>query len=566
MSASPPPTDAPRRPPRTPRPAPVPRATSPRVTALAHRLGLTATADGTGEGAGARTGAGAEPGAYGAQVAGGTGAAAGVLQGGHRDAVAEFWREVEAAGTPLVEPDPAGDPDHAVVTFLWRGTPATRSVLVLPNKVIDPRTPTDNLMTHLPGTDVWHWSLRMRRDWRASYALCVDEAAAAAGEPVGGETASGESVGEAPVVAQAPAPVMEPAGTAVEPTPTVAVVEPAVTASPVAAVQPTAPRTAQGVPAPEPSDPGYLPWLRGQGRPDPRNPHALPRRWGGAPQSVVRLSNAPGEADWQPRADVPRGTVTLHTVRSAALGNERRVWVYTPATTSPTQPPAPAPAPAPTSGASATPAPAGPESATPLPVLVLFDGEMWQPELGVATLLDNLIADGRLPPLVALLPDALDSDTRWSELACNDRFVDFLTDDLLPWAAARWPLTTDPARTVLAGQSLGGLLATYAAVRAPHRFGNALSQSGSFWWPDGPAGQWLTSLVARTPADPAHPVRCWLSAGEQEWVLLPANRRLPEVLRAQGYAAQYREFNGGHDYLCWRTELADGLVDLLGTG
>ncbi|WP_459248980.1 enterochelin esterase [Streptomyces youssoufiensis] len=454
MSASPPPTDAsaharggaptdaPRRPPRVPRPAPVPRVASPRVAELDRRRRRRDAAA--------------------------------------TNAVPDFWREVEAAGTPLVEPDPRGDPEHAVVTFLWRGTPATRSVLVLPNKVIDPRAPEHNLMERLPDSDVWHWSIRMRRDWQATYALCVDE-----GAPL------------------------------------------------------------------SPSDPGYLAWLRGQGRPDPRNPHTLPRRWGGPPQSVVRLPAAPPDTAWQRRADVPRGTVSRHTVGCAGLGNERRVWVYEPARAAADDGPGTG---------------THPEAEAGLPVLVLFDGEMWQPELGVATLLDNLIADGRVPPLVALLPESLDSDTRWAELACNDRFVDFLTDDLLPWATERWPLTTDPTRTVLAGQSLGGLMATYAAVRAPHRFGNALSQSGSFWWPDGPAAQWLTSLVEATPAAPDHPVRCWLSAGEQEWVLLPANRRLPDVLRAQGYAAEYREFNGGHDYLCWRTELADGLTALLGPG
>lgn len=40
--------------------------------------------------------------------------------------------------------------------------------------------------------------------------------------------------------------------------------------------------------------------------------------------------------------------------------------------------------------------------------------------------------------------------------------------------------------------------------------------------------------------------------------------RLRDTLTAAGYEdAVYREFNGGHDYLCWRTELADGLVGLL---
>ncbi|MEV0318568.1 enterochelin esterase [Streptomyces sp. NPDC050658] len=377
-----------------------------------------------------------------------------------------FWDAVrEDGGSPVVEPDPAGDPDHRVVTFLWRGSEATRAVLVLPNKIVDPRDLPRNLMERVPGTDIWHWSIRMRADWRATYSLCVDE---------------GDGPGE---------------------------------------------------------DAAYWPWLRGRQQGDPLNPRTLTRRWGGDPVSYVELPGAPRGDDWQRRDGVPRGTVTTRTVRSELLGNERPVHVYEP------------------------PGAGGHD----LPVLVLMDGEMWQPGLDVAALLDNLIADGRVPPLVALLPESMGADQRWAELACNERFVGFLERELLPWAAARLPLTDDPARTVVAGQSLGGLTAAYAALAAPGRFGRVLAQSGSFWWPDGPdleSSEWLTGRLA---ASEKLPVRFWLSAGEQEWVALPAMRRLRATLREKGYDdAVYREYNGGHDYLCWRTELADGLVGLLG--
>lgn len=376
-----------------------------------------------------------------------------------------FWDAVRAAGgTPVVEPDPQGDDGHRVVTFLWRGTDATQAVLVLPNKIVDPRDMAPNLMERVPGTDIWHWSVRMRTDWRATYSLCVDE-------------------GDGP----------RPEGE-------------------------------------------YWPWLRRQLRTDPLNPRTLTRRWGGEPVSYVELPQAPTGDDWQRRDGVTRGTVSTHTVRSELLGNERPVHLYEP-----------------------------PGGGRDLPVLVLMDGEMWQPGLDVAALLDNLIADGRIPPLAALLPESLSADQRWAELACNERFVGFLETELLPWAGERLSLTGDPARTVVAGQSLGGLTAAYAAVVAPQRFGRVLAQSGSFWWPDGPdleRSEWLTGRIAEIEK---LPVRFWLSAGEQEWVALPAMRRLRATLREKGYEdAVYREFNGGHDYLCWRTELADGLVGLLG--
>jgi hypothetical protein len=118
-----------------------------------------------------------------------------------------------------------------------------------------------------------------------------------------------------------------------------------------------------------------------------------------------------------------------------------------------------------------------------------------------------------------VLPDSVDEPTRWAEMTCRPAYAAFLADELLPWAATRLPLTDDPARTVVAGQSLGGLTAAHAALSAPHRFGNALVQSGSFWWPDGPDTEWLTREIARIPR---LPVRFRLSYGEQEWVALPA--------------------------------------------
>ncbi|MER5479938.1 enterochelin esterase [Streptomyces sp. NPDC002734] len=425
MSFPAPPRESLPHPPRTPRPAPMELAESPRIAALA--------ASGTAS-------------------------------------TEAFWDEVRAAGTPLVEPDPQGAPDHALVTFLWRGDEGVRAVLALPNKLADPRDPAANLMRRVPGTDVWHWTLRMRTDWQATYSLCVDD-------------------GDDPD-------------------------------------------------APAPGDQAYWPWLRGRLRVDPFNSRTLARRWGGEPQSVLELPDAPtAEKLWRRRPDVARGAVTEHLVRSELLGNERRVWLYEPATREPD---------------------------AELPVVILFDGEMWQPELDVAALLDNLIADGSLPPVAAVLPESLGSQRRYRELAPSDTFVDFLRTELLPWAGGILPLTDDPARTVLAGQSLGGLAALYAAVRAPERFGNALSCSGSFWWPNHAEtdGEWITGAIREHGVPDG--VRLWLSSGEQEWVLVPATRNLREALAERDADFSYRQFNGGHDYLCWRTELADGLTALLG--
>ncbi|MFJ5116604.1 enterochelin esterase [Kitasatospora sp. NPDC088548] len=276
-------------------------------------------------------------------------------------------------------------------------------------------------------------------------------------------------------------------------------------------------------------------WLRvlDGARPDPlaRGP-LLPARDGRHPSSVLSLPDAPAQPYAQRRDGVPRG----RTVTAEAAG--RRVDVHLPAGHDPAH--------------------------GPYPVTVLLDGEMWGEMLSVGDTFDNLTADGRIPPTVALLVHTM-GPGRPADLSCNPDFVDLLADQVLPWATELYGTTSSPDATVIAGQSAGGLTAAFAAFRRPERFGNALSQSGSFWWPDGTefdeGSEWLTRQFA---AGDRRPARFYVEVGLQEWMLLPQNRHLRDVLTARGYALEYREFNGGHDYACWRGGLADGLAHLLG--
>ncbi|MGA4843860.1 enterochelin esterase [Streptomyces sp. G45] len=377
----------------------------------------------------------------------------------------EFWLRVEAAGAPLVEADPDGDPRHRLVTFLWRDEPArpATGVLTLLHTVTDKDRHagdlTGHLMRRVAGTSVWALSHRLRADHRASYQFL----------PGHGHREDLLRTDRASWIAVLDAAV-----------------------------------------------------------PDPLNPApGLPARDGRAPASVLALPDAPAQPHTARRPGVPRGT----TVTAEVDG--RRITAHLP------------PGHAPDGG--------------PYAVAVLFDGEMWGPVLGVGDVLDNLHADGALPPTVALLVDTM--GRRAQDLACSAPFVDWLADVLLPWAAARHGADTRPERTVVAGQSAGGLSAAFAAHHRPDRFGLALSQSGSFWWPDDASGtEWLTAQYA---AAPRRPVRLHLEVGLQEWLLLAENRRFHAVLCERGYDVSYEEFNGGHDYACWRGGLATGLARLL---
>ncbi len=269
---------------------------------------------------------------------------------------------------------------------------------------------------------------------------------------------------------------------------------------------------------------------------DPLNRH---REFNG---SIVELAGAAPQPWIRPRPEVPKGQLQGEKFQSQVLGNQRTVAVYRP--------------------------PGDRADAAPYPLLIVFDLEAYTLQVPTPTILNNLIYERRLPPVVALLVGNAPG-ARASELTCNDDFVRFLVEELLPWVRARHPVTSDPRQVVVAGSSAGGLAACYLALKHPEVVGNVLAQSASLGWsPEGvPSwahpeveGEWLTRQYA---ALPCNGTRFYLEAGLLETVRIET-RHLRDVLQAKGYpVVGYSEYHGAHDYLNWRGSLADGLMALL---
>lgn len=267
--------------------------------------------------------------------------------------------------------------------------------------------------------------------------------------------------------------------------------------------------------------------------------------------SILSLPDAAPQPWNAPRPGVASGRIERARVRSEVLDNERDVWLYHPANREPEL------------------------------LLILFDAVNCLHQMRIPTLLDNLTAARAIPPAAAIMIDNVD---RSAELPCNPRFVQFLTDELLPWAAPSFGRTFGPDQTVAAGQSYGGLAAAYCALERPDMFGAAISQSGSFWWKADPRNEQrpvilgdapdYAALPARVAAGPRPTARFYLDAGRLEHrsfsdgapSLLASNRHFRDVLRAHGSDVVYREFAGGHDAVWWRSTMADGLLALFGTG
>jgi enterochelin esterase family protein len=284
---------------------------------------------------------------------------------------------------------------------------------------------------------------------------------------------------------------------------------------------------------------------------DPLNPH----RWFDNPgstrfeySSMVELPDAKPQPYIGKREGVPTGNVEKKHIKSDLLKNERDLSVYTP--------------------------PGYRRDGTPYHLLVVFDESAYLTRVPTPVILDNLLFEKKIPPMIAVLIANASGDARSRELPPNPDFADFLSQELVPWIRANYHVSTDPHQVVVAGSSYGGIASVYAGFRHPETFGNILCQSGSFWWsaPKPEPYAEPNFLAKEFVKSPKLPLRFYMDAGAFEvdmdglgGSILEPSRHMRDVLLAKGYEVYYQEFVGGHDYLSWRGTLADGLMALVGT-
>jgi len=284
---------------------------------------------------------------------------------------------------------------------------------------------------------------------------------------------------------------------------------------------------------------------------DPLNPH----HWFESPgmsrfeySSYVEMPDAKPQPYIAKRPGVPAGAIEKKKIKSALLDNERNLSIYLP--------------------------PGYRRDGPPNGLLVVFDEGAYLTNVPTPVILDHLLSETQIAPMVAVLIANPSQDSRNNELPPNPKFADFLNNELITWVRANYNVTKDPSQIVVAGSSYGGIASVYAGLRHPETFGNILCQSGSFWWaaqkPE--PHQEPNYLAKEFIKSPKLPLKFYMDAGSFEvdmdgggGAILEPSRHMRDVLLAKGYEVHYQENVGGHDYLSWRGSLADGLIALVGT-
>jgi enterochelin esterase family protein len=203
---------------------------------------------------------------------------------------------------------------------------------------------------------------------------------------------------------------------------------------------------------------------------------------------------------------------------------------------------------------------------TVAPFIVGADG----PDNALFTALDNLIAERRVPVMIAISISNGGGDAQGSERGLeydtmSGLYAEFVEKEVLPLVEKQYnlKLTKDPDGRATMGGSSGGSCALIMAWYHPELYHRVLTYSGTYvnqQWPynaETPHGAWEfhEHLI---PNSPVKPLRIWMEVGDRDllnpnvmrdnmhdWVV--ANEDMAKVLAAKGYHYQFAiAYNAGH--------------------
>lgn len=221
------------------------------------------------------------------------------------------------------------------------------------------------------------------------------------------------------------------------------------------------------------------------------------------------------------------GELIVERFSSRSLGGERRVWFYLPP-----------------GYASA--------SSTLFPVVYVLDGANYVEKMDAPRILDHLIANKSIPPVIAVFTEPAD---RQEEYSRNPKWRAFIANELVPVVDKRFRTFPTPDHRVILGSSLAAYGAIDLAVAAPSVFGLCAAIA--------PPAQTAT-VVSNQPAARAAVVsiKFFVLGGVYD-SMIDGARLLRTTLDNYQAPVSYLEVSEGHNTNTFRGHLDDALKALL---
>lgn len=250
------------------------------------------------------------------------------------------------------------------------------------------------------------------------------------------------------------------------------------------------------------------------------------------PTEVTEFPKAKAGFDVE-KAGIEKGKVEMITYPSKTVGNDRKARVYTPP---------------------------GFNKGKKYPVLYLLHGiggdeNEWYNGGKPQVILDNLYAEGKIVPMIVVLPNgrALKDDGPHDSMS-PDRVVGFeifekdLLNDLIPYIEANYPALTDRENRAIAGLSMGGGQSL--------NFG--LGNLDQFAWVGGFSSAPNTKQPQQLFPDPKKAKTMlkllFISCGDKDGLMFNSSRTA-EFAKENGIPYIFYVEPGGHDFNVWKNDL-----------
>jgi enterochelin esterase-like enzyme len=245
------------------------------------------------------------------------------------------------------------------------------------------------------------------------------------------------------------------------------------------------------------------------------------------PRSEVRMPFFGAQPEVDELGSAPTGEVIAESFQSRSLGGSRRVWYYLPP------------------GYTAA-------TDTLYPVLYVLDGSNYVEKMDVPKVLDHLIANKTIPPVIAVFSEPAD---RQEEYSRNPKWRGFITNELVPSVDKRFRTFPTPDHRVILGSSLAAYGAIDLAVTAPSVFGLCAAIA--------PPVQTATVVSNQAAARAAVVSIKFFVLGGVYDSMIDGARRLHTTLDEYSAPVTYLEVSEGHNTNTFRGHLDDALKALL---
>jgi len=248
----------------------------------------------------------------------------------------------------------------------------------------------------------------------------------------------------------------------------------------------------------------------------------------------------PPSLSWE-MADVPHGEVHHHFYHSAAIGDDRDYYVYTPPGYDPAE-------------------------KKLYPVLYLLhgysdDASGWTAVGRANIILDNLIARGQAKPMLMVMPlgyGAPEIVTRGGptlrDAASRDKnytkFRDSLLTEVIPQIEKSYRVSKNRTKRAIAGLSMGGAESQFIGLNALDRFAWVASFSAG-----GAADDYAKTYPSLDAKANSQLRLLWIACGTEDRLIEP-NRKFREWLASKDIKHVDIETPGMHTWMVWRRNLA----------